>query len=146
MIRVERTFTVPLPRDQAFARVAQFGRAAEWDPALTSSSQSTPGDPGPGTAFAIEAEFRGKATPMEYVITGWEPPTRLEITGTGAKARALDTITFAQAPDGGTTITYAAELGLTGALRVAEPFLRGTFNRMADGAVAGLATWLGAPA
>ena len=134
MISVDRTISVPLPRDEAFRRVADFGRAAEWDPALTTSSQETPGEPGPGTSFAIVAEFRGKATPMTYVITEWDPPNRLVITGTGEKSRAVD------------TITYAAELGLTGVLKFAEPFLNKTFAAMADDAVAGLAAWLGAGA
>jgi carbon monoxide dehydrogenase subunit G len=142
MISVERTISVPVPRDEAFRRVADFGRAHEWDPGLASSSQETPGDPGLGTSFAIVAEFRGKATPMTYVITEWDPTSRLVITGTGEKAKALDTITFADAADGGTTITYAAELGLAGALKFAEPFLNKTFAAMADKAVEGLAAWL----
>lgn len=143
MISVERTITVPVARDEAFRRVADFGRAHEWDPALSSSSQETPGDPGLGTSFAIVAEFRGKATPMTYVITEWDPPTRLVITGTGEKSRAVDTIVFTDAADGGTTITYAAELGLTGVLKFAEPFLNKTFAAMADKAVEGLAAWIG---
>ena len=142
MIAVERTINVAIARDEAFRRVADFGRASEWDPGLASSSQETPGDPGLGTSFAIVAEFRGKPTPMTYVITAWDPPSRLVITGTGEKAKALDTITFTDAADGGTTITYSAELGLTGVLRFAEPFLNKTFATMADKAVLGLATWL----
>ena len=144
MISVDRTISVPVPPDEAFRRVADFGRASEWDPGLTSSSQETPGDPALGTSFAIVAEFRGKATPMTYVITEWDPSNRLVITGTGEKAKALDTITFTDAADGGTTITYSAELGLSGALKFAEPFLNKTFAAMADKAVEGLAAWLSA--
>jgi carbon monoxide dehydrogenase subunit G len=144
MISVERHVTVPVERAEAYRRVSDFGRAAEWDPGLTSSRQETPGDPGPGARFAIVAEFRGKETPMTYEIIEAYPDERLVIEGTGAKARALDTIIFADAPGGGTTITYTAELGMKGWLTVAEPFLRGTFNRLADDAVAGLAAWLAA--
>lgn len=146
MISVERSVSIPMDRQEAYRRVADFGRAAEWDPALASSRQETPGDPVPGTRFAIVAEFRGKATPMTYEITEAVPAERLVIEGTGEKARAVDTITFADAPGGGTTITYAAELGMKGALKVAEPFLKGTFGKMADEAVAGLGAWLEAGA
>ncbi len=142
MISVERSITVPTARDEAFRRVAEFGRAAEWDPGLASSRQETPGEPGLGTCFAIIAVFRGKETPMTYEITDWSPTTRLVITGTGEKATAVDTITFADAPGGGTHITYAAELGLAGALRFAEPFLKRTFGTMGEKAVAGLGAWL----
>ena len=144
MITVSRTITVPMAREQAFRQVAHFGRASEWDPGLAESRQETPGEPGLGTVFPIVAEFRGKRTPMTYEITEWEPTTRMVIEGTGEKAFARDEITFADAPGGGTTITYTAALGMKGWLKAAEPFLKGTFNTMGDEAVAGLARWLSA--
>ncbi|MBJ7366704.1 MAG: hypothetical protein JHC53_08935, partial [Thermoleophilia bacterium] len=67
MIAVERTINVAITRDEAFRRVADCGRASDWDPGLASPSQETPGDPDLGTSFAIVAEFRGKPTPMTYV-------------------------------------------------------------------------------
>lgn len=142
MITVSRTISVPMARDQAFHQVAQFGRASEWDPGLVDSRQETPGEPGLGTVFPIVAEFRGKRTPMTYEITQWDPTTRMVIEGTGEKATARDEILFADAPGGGTVITYTAALGMKGALKLAEPFLKGTFNTMGDEAVAGLAAWL----
>lgn len=144
MIHVSRTITVPMPREEAFRRVAHFGRASEWDPGLVESRQETPGEPGLGTVFPIVAEFRGKRTPMTYAITDWQPPTRMVIEGEGEKAVARDVIEFADAQGGGTTITYSAALGMKGLLKVAEPFLKGTFEHMGGEAVAGLATWLGA--
>ncbi|MBM3634630.1 MAG: hypothetical protein FJW99_04985 [Actinobacteria bacterium] len=144
MIHVSRTITVPMARDAAFAQVARFGRASEWDPGLVESRQETPGEPGLGTVFPIVAEFRGKRTPMTYEITEWEPTTRMVIEGTGEKAFARDEIIFRDAQGGGCEITYTAALGMKGALKLAEPFLKGTFNHMGDEAVAGLARWLGA--
>lgn len=142
MIHVSRTITVPVPRERAFRLAAEFGRASEWDPGLVESRQETPGEPGLGTVFPIVAEFRGKRTPMTYVITDWDPGRLIVIEGTGEKATARDEILFADAPDGGTAITYTAALGMKGVLKVAEPFLKGTFNHMGDEAVAGLANWL----
>ena len=142
MITVSRTITVPVARDEAFRLVAHFGRASEWDPGLAESRQETPGEPGLGTVFPIVAEFRGKRTPMNYVITEWEPGTLIVIEGTGEKATARDEILFADGPDGGTAITYTATLGMKGVLKVAEPFLKSTFNHRGDEAVAGLASWL----
>ncbi|MGA0067887.1 MAG: SRPBCC family protein [Miltoncostaeaceae bacterium] len=131
-----------MPRDAAFHQVAEFGRASEWDPGLVESRQQGPRRPGRGTVFPIVAEFRGKRTPMTYEITEWEPTTRMVIEGTGEKAFARDEITFRDAPAGGCEITYTAALGMKGALKLAEPFLKGTFNRMGDEAVTGLAKWL----
>lgn len=142
MIHVSRTITVPVPRDEAFRLTARFGRASEWDPGLVSSSQETPGEPSPGTRFAVVARFNGNEVPMTYEMTGFDAPSRMVISGTGTKGGTVDTITFADAPGGGTTITYEAVLTMDGLLRFAEPFIRKTFNRTADEAVAGLASWL----
>ncbi len=76
---------------------------------------------------------------MTYEITEWLPTSRMVITGTGEKSHAVDTITFSDAPGGGTTITYAAELRLKSVRKLAEPFLTKAFGGVADAAVAGLA-------
>jgi len=143
MIHVSRTITVPMARDEACRRMAECGRAAQWDPGLAESRQETPGEPGLGTVFPIVAEFRGKSTPMVYEFTEWEPTTLMVFEGTGEKATARDEITFRDAPGGGCEITYTAALGMKGVLKVAEPFLKGTFHHMGDKAVSGLAAWLG---
>ncbi len=54
------------------------------------------------------------------------------------------TIAFDRAGDGSTRITYTADFKLKGVLRLAEPFLGGTFKTLALKALAGLAAKLGA--
>ncbi len=44
--------------------MSEFGRAAEGDPAPTSSSRQIPGAPELGARLPTMAEFRGTATPM----------------------------------------------------------------------------------
>ena len=128
---------MPAPPERAFAYVADFTTAAEWDPGIV-SSRRTSGDGGVGTTYAVEAEFRGKTLPFTYVVQELVPGARIVLHGEGDKATSDDVIGFEPTADGGTRITYEAELRLKGVLRVAEPFLGGAIRTMGEKALAGL--------
>ena len=81
--------------------------------------------------------------PFTYTVTAFEQGRRIVLDGVGEKATSLDTIAFEPVGDGGTRITYAADFELKGVLRVAEPFLGGTFKALARKALEGLAAKLG---
>ena len=136
---------VPRSVEEAFAYVADFTTVAEWDPGIH-ESRKVSGDGGIGTVYEVQAEFRGKTMPFTYTVTAFERDKRIVLDGVGEKATSLDTIAFEAAGEGGTRITYSADFKLKGALRVAEPFLGGTFKTLARKALAGLADRLSAPA
>ena len=125
-----------------WAAVEDVGAHTEWMEDAVAIRFTSEQTSGVGTAFDCDT----KVGPIRLVdhmeITEWEPGTLIVIEGTGEKATARDEILFADGPDGGTAITYTATLGMKGVLKVAEPFLKGTFNHMGDEAVAGLASWL----
>ena len=81
--------------------------------------------------------------PFTYTVTAFEQDRRIVLDGVGEKATSLDTIALAPTATGGTQITYSADFKLKGVLRVAEPFLGGTFKTLAKKALAGLAVKLG---
>ncbi len=56
-----------------------------------------------------------------------------------------DEITVAELADGGTAVTYAADLRMRGPLRVLDPVLRILFTRIGVNARDGLATKLARP-
>ncbi len=145
MTAFEETIEVPRTLDETFAYVADFTTAAEWDPGITSSRRLDSGPIRVGSEFDVVASFRDKETPFRYVVRELEPERRIVIHGDGEKATSDDTITFESTP-GGTRIIYRAELKLKGFLRVAEPFLAGTFSRMGREALAGLREQLSTPA
>jgi carbon monoxide dehydrogenase subunit G len=132
----------PLPR--AFAYVADFTTAAEWDPGIVASTR-TSGDGGVGTTYAVEAAFRGKTLPFSYVVTEHEPDRRIVLHGEGEKATSEDVIAFEATGAGGTRITYEADLRFKGALRVVEPLMGGTIREMGAKALAGLEAALSRP-
>jgi len=143
---VTEMIEVPRSPEEAFAYVADFTTVAEWDPGIH-SSRKTSGDGGLGSVYEVQAEFRGKTMPFTYTVTEFESNRRIVLDGVGEKATSRDTISFGQAGAGGARITYSADFRLKGALRLAEPFLGGTFKTLARKALEGLAAKLGdAPA
>jgi carbon monoxide dehydrogenase subunit G len=141
---VTEVIEVPRSPEESFAYVADFTTVAEWDPGIH-ASRKVSGDGGVGTVYEVQAEFRGKTMPFTYTVTAFEQNRKIVLDGVGEKATSLDTIAFEPAPDGGTRITYSADFKLKGALRVAEPFLGGTFGKLAKKALEGLSAKLGAP-
>ncbi|MCY7302101.1 MAG: SRPBCC family protein [Thermoleophilia bacterium] len=142
---VTEVIEVPRSVKESFAYVADFTTVAEWDPGIHESRKIS-GDGGIGTVYEVQAEFRGKTMPFTYTVTGFEDNRRIVLDGVGEKATSLDTIEFESAADGGTRITYSADFKLKGVLRVAEPFLGGTFRSLAGKALAGLENRLSASA
>lgn len=139
---VAEVIEVPRSLAESFAYVADFTTVAEWDPGIH-SSRKVSGDGAVGSVYEVEAEFRGKTMPFTYTVTAFEQDRRIVLDGVGEKATSLDTIAFAPTATGGTQITYSADFKLKGVLRVAEPFLGGTFRTLAKKALAGLAVKLG---
>jgi carbon monoxide dehydrogenase subunit G len=139
---VTEVIEVPRSVEESFGYVADFTTVAEWDPGIH-ESRKVSGDGGIGTVYEVQAEFRGKTMPFTYTVTAFEENRRIVLDGVGEKATSLDTIAFEAAGDGGTRITYSADFKLKGVLRVAEPFLGGTFKTLARQALEGLEARLG---
>jgi carbon monoxide dehydrogenase subunit G len=142
---VTEVIEVPRSPEESFAYVADFTTVAEWDPGIH-ASRKVSGDGGIGSVYEVQAEFRGTTMPFTYTVTTFEQGRKIVLDGVGEKATSLDTIAFEPAAGGGTRITYSADFKLKGVLRVAEPFLGGTFKALAKKALDGLAAKLGAPA
>ena len=142
---VTEVIDVPRSAEESFAYVADFTTVAEWDPGIH-ESRKVSGEGGVGTVYEVQAEFRGKTMPFTYTVTAFERDKRIVLDGVGENATSLDTIAFEAVGDGGTRITYTADFKLKGVLRIAEPFLGGTFKTLARKALAGLEAKLGAPA
>jgi carbon monoxide dehydrogenase subunit G len=142
---VREVIQVARPPAEAFAYVADFTTAAEWDPGIVSSKRVA-GDGGRGSSYEVVAEFRGKRLPFTYTVTELEPGRRIVLDGRGEKARSVDTILVEGLADGGSRITYEAEFTLNGVFRLATPFLGGTFREMGAKALAGLKAALDRPA
>ena len=121
MTKLIETITTRLPRDEAFAYIADFTDQAEWDPNTVASRRIDDGELGAGARFALDVKLGRKIAPMEYRITEFQAPTRVVLVGEGSGVWTEDTITFSDVPEG-TQVDYVAEIRLSGLLGVVQPF------------------------
>jgi carbon monoxide dehydrogenase subunit G len=131
--RIETT----LPIEETFAFIADFANSSRWDPGVATSERIDAGPVGLGARYALGVRMRGRVAPMEYRITTFEPPTRVVLTGEGSGVSAIDEIVF-EATATGTAIDYTADIRLGGWMRLVQPFVGGTFEKIATDALGGM--------
>ena len=144
MIRIQEQRTIPMSQEEAFAFVADFTNVVEWDPGITESSKVGDAPVGVGTEFAVVSNFAGRSLPLTYVVEEWDAPHRAVLATSTARFDGRDTISF-RTVEGGTEIDYVAEFTFKGVMRLAEPFLKGTFDRIGQKAMDGVVAAVKAP-
>jgi carbon monoxide dehydrogenase subunit G len=145
MARLHETIETTLPIDDAFAFVADFANAAQWDPGVAASERLDTGPLGLGGSYRLGVRIGGRVAPMVYRITTYEPTARVVLTGSGPNVDAIDEIRFTPT-DHGTHIDYVADIRLRGWMRLLAPFAGGAFDRMAKAALGGMQAALDARA
>lgn len=135
------TVASPLPPDQAFARMAAFDRAPEWDPA-TQASVRIGTEQGLGAEFDVTTGFGGKTHVVRYRMSAYEPPQRFVLDAVLPNGIGLrDEISVA--PDGtGSQVTYLARIHPRGLWRLADPVFTIVFRRIGARATPGLERYL----
>jgi len=136
MAHVVKTFTTVTEPDAAFAYLADFTHALEWDPTVVAAERVDVGDIGPGSAFDLTVSIGKRRLPMRYEVTVFSPG-RVTFTARGAAYESVDTVTVTPRGDA-TEVRYDARFRLRGALRLADPLLSVGFRRVADRAIRGL--------
>jgi carbon monoxide dehydrogenase subunit G len=139
MPRLHETIDTALPMEAAFAFVADFANASRWDPGVATSERIDDGPVAVGARYRLGIRNRGRVVPMEYRVTAFEPARRVVLAGRGSGIDAVDEIRFEARADGtGTHIDYTADIRLLGWMRLAQPFVGGTFDRIAKDALGGM--------
>lgn len=134
MVDVRRSFTVARPLDQVVAYLADFSRAKEWDPGTRECDRADLPADAPvraGATWHNVSEFRGRRTELTYRLDVKERD-RLVFVGTNKTAVSTDDLTFRAEGEDSTRITYHAHIRFKGVARLADPFLRGEFERLGD--------------
>lgn len=134
---LRETIETDLPVEAAFDYVANFEHLAEWDPGATASTKLDDGPAGVGTRYDVRLQYGANKQQMTYTITEWARPNVVVLEGEGKQTRAVDRIVFRRAGDR-TIVEYEADITLKGIMRLATPFLGGTFDKLGKGAVAGM--------
>jgi carbon monoxide dehydrogenase subunit G len=122
---------------EAFAFVADFANAERWDPGVATSVRTDDGPLGVGATYRLGVRMAGRAVPMDYRVTEFEPDDRVVLTGSGRGVRAIDDIRFYPTATG-TRIEYTADIRLVGLLRPAGPFAGASLARIGRAAREGM--------
>ncbi len=131
MARFVTTIESTLSPEDAYAYMADFANALEWDPSVTEARRS--GE----NAFDLVAKFGGRGVPLHYAIVSSDPPRSVVLEARKPSFTSRDTITVAPAP-GGSTVHYDARLEFKGAGRLFDPLMQLLFNRTGAKAAAGM--------
>ena len=137
MIRIHEQRTIDMARDEAFQFIGDFSNIVDWDPGITASEKIGSDPVNVGTEFAVVSNFAGRALPLTYVVESWNPPDQVVLFTTTSRFDGRDTISFRDVA-GGTEVDYVAEFTFKGVMRLAEPFLKRSFDKIGRKAMDGI--------
>jgi polyketide cyclase/dehydrase/lipid transport protein len=126
--RFRATIPSTLSQEEAFAYLAAFEHAAEWDPTVREASRVNEGELRVGTRFRVVSTVADLDLALVYEITRLEPPRLVVLEAGDASISARDSFTVE--PDGeGSVVGYEATLELRGVRRLLEPATQAGFDR-----------------
>jgi carbon monoxide dehydrogenase subunit G len=119
MPSVSRTFSTVATPDAAYAYLADFTHAEEWDPG-TQTCERTSGDGGVGTTYRNVSTVLGREVEITYTTAELAPPTRVHLRGTNEQFEGHDIFEITAAGRG-SQVRYTAEMSFSGLSRFASP-------------------------
>jgi hypothetical protein len=122
---------------EAFAYLADFSHAAEWDPSVVEASSPDGRGLGKGSRFDLVVKFAGRTIPMAYEIVAYDEPRAFVIEAQNPSFTSRDSITVSPRGEG-STVHYDALLVFKGVARMLEPLMQLLFGRTGDRAAAGM--------
>lgn len=121
----------------AYHLVADFGRLAEWDPAVA-HSELIGGEPlVPGARYRVTVRFLGRRPVVEYELIETTGPARSVYRATGARVEAIDRVEITPAPDG-CRIAFSTAMIPTGWLALSRWLIVPLMRRQAVRSLAAL--------
>ncbi|MFB6894546.1 SRPBCC family protein [Kitasatospora sp. NPDC056327] len=130
MISVERRMVVENPAAEVLRYLADFGNTTEWDPGTVGCVRLDTGPVVAGARWRNTSRFRGRQTDLVYRLEEYRPD-RLVFVGHNRTVTATDDISV-RTSKARTVLVYRASLRFNGLARLAAPFLRAEFERLAD--------------
>ncbi len=127
----------PLDQTTAFDYMADLTNFEGWDPGVLEVEQVEGTAPELGAEYDVTVRAVPKPMVLRYRLITFEPHGLVVARAESRLLTSLDRITV-DADDEGTTVTYDAELTLSGPLALADPLLGIAFQRIGDRAAAGL--------
>ena len=145
MARYQGTVISVRTADETFDYMADFTNAAEWDPGTADAERLDDGPVGLGSTFRLGVRVGSRVVPLDYRIVTYDRPRKVVLLGESDAIRSEDAVTVTPAADGGSILTYEADLRLKGRFAPANALLPLAFDRIGDKGVEGLRQVLGGP-
>ena len=136
MARYLTTIESSLSPAEAFAYMADFANAREWDPSVASATRASD-TVGLGSTFDLVVRFGRRDLPMTYEITAYDEPRLVTLESRKPTFVSRDTITVSSS-ESGSTVHYDALLEFSGVAKLFDPIMQLLFNRTGDKAAAGM--------
>lgn len=129
--------------EEAFAYLADFSNAAQWDPTVLRAQALGPSPIGEGSRFEVVLSLAGREFSFEYELARFDPIRELVFVSTTAHLRSVDTIRI-EPTAAGCRVHYDADLRPLGLLYLLDLPLHLAFQlsgaRSAKGLERALAT------
>jgi hypothetical protein len=135
-IILTKTLNSKKSADELFAYFSDFTTTNEWDPNTVKTTKLS-GDGGVGTKYANTSSFNGRESSLVYEVIEIQPNKLIRLHGENKSLTAVDTM---KVEDLGSErrFTYEARFKFKGIAKVAAPFLKKAFDKLAADAEDGL--------
>jgi uncharacterized protein YndB with AHSA1/START domain len=120
-MHAERTLVVSRPIDEVFEFLADGTRRMLWRPGIREVSLMTNATQLGAVYRQVVAGPGGRDVDCDYLITGWEPPTRLEFAVVAGPVRPTGSIELAEREANHTQITMRLDGAPQGLRRLLAP-------------------------
>ncbi len=137
MITLHEKIDVNRPVEEAFAYVADFRTAQQWDSTTDTARKISKGPVATGTRFELACRYPLGTFALHYTLTRHEPGQVLVLHGTSRFFDVEDEIHFSESATG-TRIDYRATFTFRGLLGALAGKFRGGLEKMGRDSVQGL--------
>lgn len=121
--RVERIARIPAPPSDVFAYLADLDNIPQWQAGITSVRRTSPGPMQAGATAEVVRDLMGKPIVAPLLVSGYQPPHRLQIRTEVRGVRALAMLDLAPVDGGQTDVRFAMEIRASGLSSFMEPMI-----------------------
>jgi uncharacterized protein YndB with AHSA1/START domain len=123
MIEVETSVLINQPIEKVFEFVTTPENDAQWYIGVESRDH-TPGEPaGVGSTSQSEIRFLGVSVTVDWEVTGYDPPKKIEVKTIKGPVSIESGYTFEAVAESQTKVTVHGEADVSGLFSVAEPIV-----------------------
>jgi len=128
MIRTEKTIVIKRPVEDVFNYMAEFENDMEWRSELAEIRRTTEFGRNAGARYEQRLTWGGGEAMTDFEITDFKPYRHIEFRGTSGDVQAHGIYDF-EAEDGTTRVKVAAEVQVSGALKLSEPLIEQALSK-----------------